>query len=164
MGRKANSKGMLPNGRRKVGQSFVMALHAILDSPDYIALSGSAAKLLWDVARQYNGHNNGDLTVAMSVMAARGWQKKTLARALAELLERDWLRRTRYPRLKQQAGLYALSWLDVDECDGKLDAGVHKEPRRSLRDTRAPPAASISLGSIRPQDPRLLGSKVAQQA
>ena len=71
---------------------------------------------------------------------------------------------TGYPRLKQQAGLYALSWLDVDECDGKLDAGVHKEPRRSLRDTRAPPAASISLGSIRPQDPRLLGSKVAQQA
>lgn len=163
MGRKANSKGMLPNGRRKSGPTFVMVLHAILDHPDYIALSGSAAKLLWDVARQYNGHNNGDLTAAMSVMAARGWQKKTLARALAELLERDWLRRTRHPRLKRQAALYALSWLPVNECGGKLDAGADKEPVRSLKAISVAPATSISLGSFRPQHPHLLGSKVAQQ-
>jgi hypothetical protein len=36
---KANSRGMLPNGRKKAGPAFTKALHAITDQPDYKAVS-----------------------------------------------------------------------------------------------------------------------------
>lgn len=132
---KANSKGMLSNGRSaKNKQQFVMALYAIFDHPDYITLSFTQRALLWDLARQYNGSNNGDLTLAPKIMRKWGWKKDTLLRNRYALLEKGWLIITGCKKVRKgNCYLYALSWLKVDECGGKLFADAYLHEPRSLR-------------------------------
>lgn len=81
---KANSRGMLANGRKANGQQFTKALHAIYDHPDYIALPKQTRAFLWDFARQYNGRNNGDLSAAPGTMARWGWTRAELKKAKRE--------------------------------------------------------------------------------
>ena len=92
-------------------------------SADYYRLSGSAVKLLMDLACQYNGKNNGDLTVAHSIVNARGCgAKDTVTRAVRELLEAGMIIQTRlglFTNPGAKCALYALSWKPVDECNGK---------------------------------------------
>lgn len=92
-------------------------------SPDYCALPGRAVKLLMDLACQYNGRNNGDLTVAYSVLRKRGWSSKgTISAAVQDLLKADLIRLSRPGQFTHPGGrpaLYALTWKNVDECPGK---------------------------------------------
>ena len=130
------TKKMRPDGRASGRRStFTMALHAIGDHPDYVALSKTSRAFLWDFARQYNGYNNGNLSGAQGIMSKWGWEKKTALRCRKELEEKDWIRVTRYPRAKKQPVLYCLSWVEVDDWAGPpfLDEGVARRPRRGLR-------------------------------
>ena len=52
------------NQRGGVSGRFMAVPHAVLDSVSYLQLPTRAVKLLMDIAYQYNGRNNGDLTVA----------------------------------------------------------------------------------------------------
>ncbi|UXI01125.1 hypothetical protein [Photobacterium sp. TY1-4] len=132
--RKANSKGMLPNGRAKAKDGFVKALHKIFDHEDYQSLSHSAQSLLWLLARQYNGFNNGSLTLALSVVGKWGWKKKLLQKCRDELIAKDWIRISRTPAFPKQRTLYALSWQPIDEVNGiTYDDGVLGQKLRSLR-------------------------------
>lgn len=126
---------MKPNGRGKSPPPFFKALHAIFDHPDYLTLSKTARAFLWDFSRQYNGHNNGNLSAAPGIMGPMGWDKKTATRCRQELERLDWIRVTRLPRAKREPVLYCLSWVDLDKWEGKphLDPEVFKMPRRSLR-------------------------------
>jgi hypothetical protein len=82
-----------------------------------------ARALLVDVAVQYYGNNNGDLSPSWTLMRKRGWKSKdTLCRALAELRHYGFLDMTRQGHL-HKASLYAITWRPVDECRGKLDVG-----------------------------------------
>ena len=133
---KANSKKMLPNGRGSQSPQFLMALHAIFDHPDYQTMSKQTRAFLWDFARQYNGHNNGNLSAAVGVMGKYGWSRRELSRARKEAQACGWIAPTRMPRAKREPILYRLTWRDLDRWDGRpyLDAeltdNVH---RRSLR-------------------------------
>lgn len=132
---RANSKGMLPNGRKKAGPPFTRALHAITDHPDYKALSKQTRAFLWDLARQYNGYNNGNLSAAVGTMGKLGWTKWELMRARTEALKAGWIEVTRYPTAKRQPVLYRLSWLATDKWEGKpyLDPEAHKQPVKALK-------------------------------
>jgi hypothetical protein len=112
-------------GRRSRGQ-FLALSHAYLESPQYAALSSRALKALIDIAGQYNGRNNGDLTAAWSVMRVRGWTSKDqLAKSVRELLDRGWVMLTRKGgRDRSTPTLYAVTWWGIDDCGGKLDPGV----------------------------------------
>lgn len=58
-------------GRRE-GGNFVMIPHAVQDSAAWAMASATAIKMLCDLARQYNGRNNGDLCAALTrAQAAR---------------------------------------------------------------------------------------------
>lgn len=97
--------------------------HAVLDSPNYLAVSWPARSLLVDLARQFNGYNNGDLTAAWKLMAKRGWRSKdTLYKALRELLDSGLIELTRQGG-RNACNLYAVTWDAIDECKGKLDYG-----------------------------------------
>ena len=136
MGRQANSKGMRPDGRRARSSSvFVMAFWAIFDHPDYLSLSKTSRAFLWEVARQYNGYNNGNISIAVGIMGPRGWDKKTIQRCRDELVAKNWLSITRLPRAKREPILYRLTWIDLDRWDGKptLDPDAYRVARRSLR-------------------------------
>lgn len=132
---RGSSKKMLANGRGGTSPLFLMALHAIFDHPDYLKLSKTARAFLWDFARQYNGHNNGNLSAAPAIMGKKGYDKKTATRCRRELEANNWIAVTRYPAAKREPVLYRLTWLDVDSWEGKpyLDPEAKKQPRRSLR-------------------------------
>lgn len=84
-------------------------------------LSASAVKLLLDVARQFNGRNNGDLCAALTILRPFGWKSSdTLHWAIKELCHYGLLVKTRQGGL-HATSLFALSWLPIDECGGKLD-------------------------------------------
>jgi len=107
-------------GRRESG-SFVALPHAVLGGDEWAELSAQAVKLLLDLYAQYRGANNGDLTVAWSILKERGWKSKdTLYRALDELIAAGWVIRTRQGG-RHIPSLYAVSWQAIDHCEGKLD-------------------------------------------
>ncbi|MEO8401050.1 MAG: hypothetical protein ABI597_04535 [Gammaproteobacteria bacterium] len=119
--------------RNKGTGRFLGLPHALLSHPDYLTLKPRAVKLLIDIGYQYNGRNNGDLCVAFSIMKKRGWTSNDqLTKAKKELLKTDFIRITRLG-FRKRPMLYALSWLGVDECGGKLDFGAVKTLPRSLR-------------------------------
>lgn len=121
---------------RSEGGTFVAIPHAVLNSPNYLALSMHARGLLFDMAVQYRGKNNGDLCAAWTLMKRRGWKsKETLGRALKELRDYGFILLTRQGG-RNLCSLYALTWRPIDHCGGKLDEpstvtapGTWKEPR-----------------------------------
>lgn len=107
-------------GRRN-GGSFAAIPHSILESSEYAALSPRAVKLLLDVFGQHNGRNNGDLAAAPSMMLKRGWRSNSmLTSAITELLKTGFFVQTRVGGLNH-AALYGVTWLGINECDGKLE-------------------------------------------
>lgn len=126
---------------RKDTRRFAGIPHVVMEHPDWFKLHPSAICLLMELAKQYNGHNNGDLTAAWSIMHKRGFNSQsTLGNALERLLEYEFIVKTREGRFcnpGKQCALYALTWQPINECNGKnLEVGP----------TQAPPRA-FSLGS-----------------
>lgn len=106
-------------GRRE-GGTFTAIPHAVQDSENWRQCSGTAIKMLCDLARQYRGKNNGDLCAALSVLSAYGWTSpETVMFALRELRHYGFIVLTRQGGL-HGASLYALTWHAIDECGGKL--------------------------------------------
>ena len=131
MAHKSNSRGRAKNGR------YAGIPHSVMESESYYLSSGNALKLLLELAKQCNGYNNGDLSAAFSVLKSRGWRsKKTLARCLNELMERELIVKTREGWFSNPGGrcaLYALTWLPINECEGKeLELGPTRGPYRSF--------------------------------
>jgi len=114
---------------------FVMLRRDIMRYENFKTMGGNPTKLLIDLLSQYNGRNNGDLCAAWTLMKERGWNSKgTLHRSLKELLQRGWIVKSRQGG-KHKASLYAITWLPIDECDGKLDIAPTITPINSWRDT-----------------------------
>lgn len=117
-----------------------MIPHAVQDCGNWRQCTGTAIKMLCDVARQYNGRNNGDLCAALSVLTKSGWTSpQTVTLALRELRHYGLLLLTRQGGLPLPS-LYALTWQPIDECSGKLDCmpttvapGTWKEPRERFK-------------------------------
>lgn len=84
-------------------------------------LSHKAAHLLDNLIAQYDGKNNGDLSAAPKIMKLYGWNSQgSVYGALIELLALGFIEQTRQGG-RNQCSLYAVTWLAIDECDGKLD-------------------------------------------
>ncbi|MBO1518241.1 hypothetical protein [Oceanisphaera pacifica] len=97
---------------------FAAIPRRVLDGPDFMALNGGSIKLLLEFARQVNGHNNGDLTAAWSILNKRGFASKdTIERSIKELIQRGLIVKTRQGQGgvdgKRQPTLYALTWLAI---------------------------------------------------
>jgi len=87
-----------------------------------------AAHLLDNLTAQFNGTNNGDLSAAPKIMKLYGWNSQgSLHKALAELLAFGFIEQTRQGG-KNQCSLYAVTWLPIDDCKGKLDVSPTKVP------------------------------------
>ena len=90
--------------------------------------------LLFDLAAQYKGNNNGDLCAAWTLMKVRGWKsEETLHNAKRQLLERGLIAETRKGARPNKAALYGLTWFAMDECKGKLDISAKAFPRGRYR-------------------------------
>lgn len=88
---------------------------------NFYRLSPYAKALLFELFSQYRGRNNGDLSCAWGTVKDRGvGSHRTVQRAEKELIDTGWIFRTRQGG-KNRCNLYALTFYDIDECDGKLD-------------------------------------------
>lgn len=108
---------------------FLAVPVAVLRSVAVASLSPHAAKLLWDIASQWRFGSNGDSGAAFeSVMRPRGWRSKaTLSKCLKELQEKGLIIQTRQGTL-HKCSLYALGWLAIDDCGGKLEVQATRTP------------------------------------
>lgn len=142
------AKGRLDSG------SFAKLPHAVMDSADFRALSGSALTVLMCLLRQYRGNNNGDLSAAFSNVSEWGiGSKSTLAKALTELQDRKLILRTREGRFMKPGGccaLYALTWQPIHECAGKIEVTPTVTPPRMFTLERVQNAVQKSnhMGTI----------------
>ncbi len=122
--------------RLDVGRHFIIP-HSIMDHSDWQQLSPNAVCLLLELAKQYNGRNNGDLTAAWTIMKKRGFNSQTtLNNALHCLIKWRYIVRTRegcFCNPGKRCALYALTWLPIHECKGKeLEISPTTAPYRSF--------------------------------
>ena len=90
--------------------------------------------LLFDLAAQYRGDNNGDLCAAWKLMHPRGWKsEETLCKAKRDLLEACLIVETRKGARPNKCSLFALTWYALDDCGGKLDISAQSFPRGAYR-------------------------------
>jgi hypothetical protein len=107
-----------------------------METDDFRLLSGSALKVFMMLLYQFRGNNNGDLSATAKM--ARKWgvaSDQTLCKALKELQHANLIFQTRVGMFLNPGGrcaLYALTWLPVDECKGKLDVGPTSTALRKL--------------------------------
>ena len=123
-------------GRRESG-NFALLPFNLINSPNFQNASGYAVKLLVQMMEQLRfekgggTRNNGDLCISWSLMKPRGWRSKdTLQRARDELLYYGFIEQTRQglAMVKGKPYLYALTFLAIDECKGKLDVAPTSAP------------------------------------
>jgi len=125
----------LARAKHRQKASFAGIPRVVMECPDYINLSGSAIRLLNEMACQFKGGNNGDLCPAWTLMKERGFRSKsTLTRAIQELVAAKVIMLTRQGQfIRNKAGLYALTWAPIDDCSGKrLDESPTRTPSRNF--------------------------------
>lgn len=112
-------------GRRERG-AFVALPCTVLSHPNFSRMTAKGHKLFNDLLAQLRmkvggPSNNGDLTIAWSIMEKREWSSKsTLYEAREELQYYDWILMTRQGG-KHTASLYGFTFFAINECGGKLD-------------------------------------------
>ena len=125
----------MARSKHKQKASFAGIPRVVMECPDYTNLSGSAIRLLVELACAYKGGNNGDLSPAWTLMKERGFRSKaTLTRVIKELVAAEMIMLTRQGQfIRNKAGLYALTWASIDECAGKqLDESPTRTPPRNF--------------------------------
>ncbi|MDR7098611.1 hypothetical protein J2X04_000958 [Lysobacter niabensis] len=86
-------------------------------------------KLLLELARQYKGNNNGDLSATVNMLRNRGFASKdTLPTKLKWLENHGWIVRTRQGGRHVGCNLYAITWWTLDECPGKHSYQAERKP------------------------------------
>lgn len=119
--------------------TFSQLPHHITDSKEYARLTARAVKLLVDLLAQYRGTNNGDLSTAPGTdscpgMRSRGWRSHSnLQSAIAELLDAGFVVQTRLGG-RHRPALFALTWLPIHECGGKLEVRPSRGPLNLWKD------------------------------
>jgi hypothetical protein len=130
----ATSKRWKDSRDKRDGGAFVAVPLSVLNSVAYTGASVHAKALLWDLCSQLKAGNNGDLCAAWKLMQPRGWKsEETLHKAKGELLGRGLIVESRKGARPNKASLYAVTWRDLDFCEGKLDMLPASFPRGAYR-------------------------------
>ena len=106
--------------------SFLKLLHHVVASPQFGALKGSALKMLIDLACQFNGKNNGDLSPALLRKSGRWKSEAKINFAITCLLEHNWLVKTKQGGMGIGCNLYAVTWWPINSCNGKHDQAAEQ--------------------------------------
>lgn len=102
-----------------MGGRFVGLPHWVMLHPAFRTASARARALLFDVALQYNGRNNGRLVTAAKALRPLGWRSDDgIQKAKNELLALGLLVETRKGAKPNRAAWYALSWRPLDSAEG----------------------------------------------
>jgi hypothetical protein len=140
----------------RIGEGFVAFPYSVLNSPLFLALSPHALKLMFDVAAQYRGDNNGDLSAAWKIMQRRGWRSEaTLHKAKHELLDAGFLYEARKGHRPNVCSLFALTWFTLDDNE-KFDSGAKARFVRGEFRFKAPLTGNVATSkNPTPTPPRV---------
>lgn len=104
----------------KIQGRFTALPHNVIFSVEFRKLTHAAKSLLFDIAAQYNGRNNGRLVACSKYLKPLGWNSNdTVNRGLTQLENGGFLFMTRQgmgPPMSQPSW-YALGWLGLDATD-----------------------------------------------
>jgi hypothetical protein len=91
---------------------FVMMFHRMLDGPAWRSLTTPARALYLQLARRYNGSNNGYIGLGVRQAADEcNVNKETACRAFAELVAKGFIERTKQAGFrKNRASEWRLTW------------------------------------------------------
>jgi hypothetical protein len=154
------AKPNIAKQKRDGGGGAVMVIpHSVLNSESYLTLSSRAVKLLYDIAMQYNIHNNGCLLASWRHMSQkRGWTSaEQLSKAKKELLEHELIVETVKGHRPNKASWYGITWCALDPLDG-LEISVTHWPRgayahwkqSSKKTKRSPPGRKKKIDVLSP--------------
>lgn len=137
---KANSKGMLPNGKGNGSGPIAAIPKRVIEHKDFIGLSHKAVRVLLWLAYQYTKTNNGKLCAVHSQLSEQGFaSKSTLSSALKELRDKEFIYLTKGSRESKNGrtpNYYALSWAPIDEIKGfEMDVSPTTTPGRTFKDS-----------------------------
>jgi len=136
----------------RVDGGYVAMPWVVLDSAAYRGCSLAAKCLLFEIARQHNGANNGHLQASQRWLKGRGWKStSTIHRARKQLESRGLIVCTRQGGFGIGPSRYALTWLNIHNFVGlevKVDRyhqgawaqfsepilGIYKSPRGNRTD------------------------------
>lgn len=119
----------------KINEPFVAIFRSVFDSLAFAALSPHACKLLLELMAQYKGDNNGNLTVAWSVVSKRGWKSRTtLWRCKSELIDAGFVYVTRKGHMPSTCELLALTWFPLDVSSKFDPEALHCFRAKAYRD------------------------------
>lgn len=136
----------MANGRNKYAKGdtgrdsggFIALPWSVLDCAAYGRLSMHARALLFEVARQIDGDNNGRLLLSRAFMEKRGWKSADmLTKAKRELLEGGFIFETVMGHRPNKASWYAVTWRRLDRIPG-YDVGTHECFERGAYRKNAP--------------------------
>lgn len=117
-GNRANNRG-----RSKSGPPFVQLFHYMLDSEAYRALKPAERAVLTELARRFNGHNNGFIALSARDAAERcNVNKDTATRAFGRLAELGFIERTQegaFSYKMRHAAEWRLTWLPCHRTNAK---------------------------------------------
>lgn len=149
--RKAVKRRQKAKGRLTSGTYFLIPT-VVLDSPAFRSLSTKSKALLLDMGAQIRGrHNNGDISATYNTLRERGWNsKETIANALAELLAKGLIEKTRQGFLRR-CSLFAFTWWGIEDAKGKLDVRPNPVPSNLWRHYRKNTAPTPISGAKLPR-------------
>ena len=105
---------------------FIAIPWAVLDSKAFTTLSHTARSLLFELARQLHGDDNGRLLLSRAHLLKRGWKSAgVIQRAKIELLEAGLIFETVKGHRPNRASWYAVTWRRLDRIAG-YDVGVER--------------------------------------
>ena len=108
-----------------------MIPYSLLESQAYVKLKPTGRALLLELLMQYNGSNNGDLSIPRSrLFKERGFSSShTIKNSLEQLVEHGLIVVTkeamRVGTAFQKTKLYALTWKPIDECQNQFGVSKH---------------------------------------
>lgn len=124
----------------------------VLDSAAYLSLSHPARSLLLELLRQYDGLNNGGLTLTSKRLRERGWTSNdVIARARDDLLRVGLLFQTVQGRRPSWASWFALTFVSLDRLNG-FDPGVERAFERGAYRKFGLSTATMQNASRPPRD------------
>jgi hypothetical protein len=105
-------------GRADRKKRFALIPAEVIDSENWAQSSKPCRALVVEVAAQYSGHNNGDLTASVSRLQKQGWRSRDTLKALRHEAEHyGLLVQTKQGGLHLGPTLLALGWQRIDACN-----------------------------------------------
>jgi DNA-binding transcriptional regulator YhcF (GntR family) len=114
------ASGRTKRRRRGQGPTFIQLFHWMVDLPVWHSLSPRAVVAYLELARRFNGTNNGTLHLSVRELArAWNWSRASAARAIEELVDKGFIEITcnsgfNLKDRKRQATEYRLTVLFCD--------------------------------------------------